>query len=149
MALTRVCAVSELGGRAAAAFSVEGRDVLLLRTGGRYLALAPMCPHVPRFVASGDRSECVEAGVPKCNRHAAEHAGGAVPGIRDEPILLYQCREIEGSVFVDVERRELAPYQRITCSPVLERGDVAALEFNLWLDGEHKESVRAEPPRSA
>jgi nitrite reductase/ring-hydroxylating ferredoxin subunit len=149
MPWTKLCAVADIGARDAAAFSFAGEEILLLRSGGRYLVLATVCPHVPRFLAHGDVSECVEAGVPKCNRHRGVGGAPITLGICDEPILAYACRETDGALYVDLERREVSPYQRITCSPVLESGKLAALQFNLWLDGEHKQTIYGAPDPTA
>lgn len=139
---------AELSVGRAASYTVEGTNLLVMHCKDGYHVLTPVCPHVPRFLVQEDTSECVDAGVPKCNRHIGPDGRPASLGICDEPVFAYASKEAAGSVYVDLGKRRLAPYQRITCSPVLKDGAILALQFSLWRDGEHKESIYAGSART-
>jgi hypothetical protein len=58
---------------------------------------------------------------------------------------MYPAMEADDGIYVDIGKRTLSPFQRITCSPVLKDGRLSSLHFSLWLDGEHRESIDARP----
>ena len=149
MPWTKVCAADDIAAGGAGVFAVEGVSVLMIRARDGYMAFSPVCPHVPQFLVHGDVSGCFDAGVAQCNRHLEEAGKDASPGMCDAPIFMYPAMEADDGIYVDIGKRELSRYQRITCSPVLEGARLSGLRFSLWLDGEHRESIYARPARAA
>lgn len=147
MGWVKVC-TTDIADHSARLFKVAGKELLVMHCNNGYVVLTPICPHISGFLAQGDLSECVEAGLPKCNKHIGADGKPGLLGICDEPIYAYASREIGGELYVDLERRRLAPYQRITCSPLMRGREMSALQFNLWVNGEQKESIHADPGHS-
>ena len=144
MPWTRICAVADLEESCARSFEVAGTEVLVLRIGERFLAIPPVCAYAPRFLCGRGSEECFDGDGPLCNVHLAQEGGreGESHGISDSPIPAYATRIANGDVFLDLQSRHLTEFERITCSPVLQGGEVQALRFSLWSkDGDRREAI--------
>ncbi len=149
MPWTRICGVAEIGEHDAKSFSVTGTQVLVLRLGDQYLAIPPVCVYAPRFLSGAGFDACFDGNAPKCNQHLE---GGAGPedeqsGISEAPILRYATKVADGQLYIDLQTKQLSDYERITCSPIVESGQVQGLRFSLWSknEDEHKDVVYGRP----
>lgn len=147
----RLCSAETMADNTIAMFTANGVDVLLLRIGGRHLAIAPLCPHMKAPLQHGCFEGCFDASTARCNRvlrQSLEETGEPL-GIADAPLLMYECVvEEDGFVYVDLARQlPLDEYQHITCSPSIEPGGVKALIVNLWRQGfvNEKDVVQGGP----
>lgn len=153
MTWKKLCAVSDVAEDGATAVNLDGIDLLVMRRRGRYLVVPPLCPYMARTLSEGCFDECFDGDAPKCNQHLQRSLdeGGKRPGAAAVPILMYEARQADGVIYVDLRRRRLSEYQYISCSPIVERGGTRALKVNLWSgeQSERKESVYGRAKASA
>ncbi|MBI3068588.1 MAG: Rieske 2Fe-2S domain-containing protein [Betaproteobacteria bacterium] len=134
----KLCGTGEVPDNTMAMFTVNGVDIVLIKAGGGYLALPPLCPHMKEPLLHGCFDGCFDASVPKCNRVLRQSLSetGKPRGIADAPLFVYETRVDSGSVYVNLARQlPLYGYQHITCSPEIGPDGVKALIVNLWRQG--------------
>ncbi len=148
----RLCASNEIAEGSATVLTAGGVKMLVIKRGGRFLAVPPPCSHMTSALAEGAFAECLEGDTPKCNRHLA---GGRAeseecPGTTRFPISRYETTEIAGVLYANPARQRLSDLQYLTCSPIAGPGS-ASLRINLWCseNGEGVESVRGDPRPAA
>lgn len=153
MAWTRLCATGEIVKRSAAVLAAGGVAMLVIRRGGRFLAVAPLCAHMEGALTEGAFAECLEGGTPKCNRHlaGARAEGEECPGTARYPILEYETKEVAGVLYADPARQRLSDLQYLSCSPFARSDGSAALRINLWCseEGQGIERVCGHPSPAA
>lgn len=138
MTWTRLCGAGDIAENSMAMFTVNGVDVVLIKAGGGYLAVAPLCGHMKEPLVNGRFDECFDQAVPACNRYLRESLGkgGGPVGVAEAPMSAYETQVVDGGVYVDPEaRRPLQEYQHMTCSPIVGPDGVQALIVNLWRAG--------------
>jgi len=145
----RICGASEVEEHHARSFCVTGTEVLVLRLGDRYLAIPPVCAYAPQFLSGAGFEACFDGSAPKCNQHLQQCTGPDDEqfGISDAPILSYATKVSGGQLYIDLQTRQLSDYERITCSPIVESGQVQGLRFSLWStsEDENKDVVYGRP----
>lgn len=134
----KLCGTDEMPDHTMTMFNVNGIDIVLIKVGGSYLAIPPLCPHMREPLLYGCFDSCFDASIPRCNRVLRQSLSeSAKPaGIADAPLLAYETKVDAGSVYVNLARQlPLDDYQHITCSPKIEPDGLKALVVNLWRQG--------------
>lgn len=153
MAWIRLCASGEIPEGSATVLTAGGVEMLVIRRGGRCLAVPPLCAHMAGALTEGAFAECLEGDTPKCNRHLARARaeGEECPGTARSPILQYETKEIAGVLYADPAHQRLSDLQYISCSPLARPDGSAALQINLWCseEGEGVERVCGHPRPAA
>lgn len=93
----------ELGEGQAAVVTVNGVEVALVHTGGKFYALQNECTHAGQSIGEGD---VVSEGVVECPGHAANfnvETGEPISGPAAEPLDTYEVEVVDGMVRVALE----------------------------------------------
>lgn len=102
----KVCAVSDVPENQLRKFEVDGIEVVVANNGGGVKVFPPFCPHMrePLHV-----SGMLQDGVLTCGKHLWQWNidSGARTGIAETDLLLYDVKEENGDLHVDLEN-ELA-----------------------------------------
>lgn len=153
MAWIRLCASGEIAEGSATVLTAGGVEMLVIRLGGQFLAVPPLCAYMAGALTAGAFAECLEGNTLKCNRHlaGARAEDEECPGTARYPILKYETKEVAGVLYTDPAHRRLSDLQYLSCSPIARPDGSAALRINLWCseDGEGVESVCGRPRPAA
>ena len=93
----------EIAPETAAVVEVEGREVAVVNTGGRFYALQNECTHANFPIGEGD---LVGEGVIECPGHASHFnvlTGEVIQGPATEPLETYDVEVVDGMVRVALE----------------------------------------------
>jgi 3-phenylpropionate/trans-cinnamate dioxygenase ferredoxin subunit len=100
-ALVRACALADVAPESALAVEVDGEEVAIVNSGGRYYAIADECSHAAIPLSEGD----VGDGEIECYLHGSRFdlATGKPLGLpATEPVAVYRCHVRGDEVLVDV-----------------------------------------------
>jgi 3-phenylpropionate/trans-cinnamate dioxygenase ferredoxin subunit len=95
--------VDEIPEGGAAVVEVDGREVAIVHTGGRFFALQNDCTHAGHPIGEGD---VISEGVIECPGHGANfnvETGEVISGPADEPLETYDVQVVDGAVQVALE----------------------------------------------
>ncbi|HEX9711203.1 MAG TPA: Rieske 2Fe-2S domain-containing protein [Actinomycetota bacterium] len=93
----------ELADGQAAVVEVNGVEIALVHTGGKFYALQNECTHAANPIGEGD---LVGEGIIECPGHAANfnvETGEPVSGPADEPLETYEVEVVDGVVRVAID----------------------------------------------
>jgi 3-phenylpropionate/trans-cinnamate dioxygenase ferredoxin component len=99
--LVRACALADVAPESALAVEVDGEEVAIVNSGGRYYAIADECSHAAIPLSEGD----VGDGEIECYLHGSRFdlATGKPLGLpATEPVAVYRCHVRGDEVLVDV-----------------------------------------------
>jgi 3-phenylpropionate/trans-cinnamate dioxygenase ferredoxin subunit len=99
--LVRACALADVAPESALAVEVDGEEVAIVNSGGRYYAIADECSHAAIPLSEGD----VGDGEIECYLHGSlfDLASGKPLGLpATEPVAVYRCHVRGDDVLVDV-----------------------------------------------
>ena len=102
MAWERLCETDEIVPCEMRTFDVDGIVVLALRSDAGYMAIPPSCPHMSNPLVDG----FFDGKVLTCNKHLWQWSapGGRPQGVAEAPLLSYETKIEEGSLWVNLER---------------------------------------------
>lgn len=138
MSWERLCELASAPVESATLFTVNGREVLFLRTKYALVAMPSLCVRMRQPLMEGHFEECFANGVPLCNgdQDGPGAAASAGVGVASTPLMGYAVREENGVVYIDMDlERPLEDYQHVTCSPELSGDGTGRLVVNLWKEG--------------
>ena len=101
MSFVPACAVDDVKPDSALAVEVDGVEVAVVHSGGRFFAIADECSHAAIQLSEGD----VEDGEIECYLHGSRFdlATGEPLGLpATEPVAVYPCQVSGSDVLVDV-----------------------------------------------
>lgn len=110
MTWKRVCAVEEVAANTAKIFDIERIKILIVNYGTGFRALPPVCPHMEEpLVESGIIGNCVLT----CSKHLWAWNLNTLEmiGETEKPLKLYETKESDGSLFVDVVEELLYEFE--------------------------------------
>jgi 3-phenylpropionate/trans-cinnamate dioxygenase ferredoxin subunit len=105
----RVCAVDDVPPESAIAVEVDGTELAIVHSAGRFYAIADECSHAAIPLSEGD----VGDGEIECYMHGSRFdlsTGRPIGLPATEPVAIYRCRVDGGDVLVDVSE-PLDPHQ--------------------------------------
>lgn len=140
MSWIRLCTTGEIPKGGATVLTAGGVAMLVIKRGGRCLAVPPPCAHMEGALTEGVFANCLEGDTPKCNRHLARSRaeGEECPGTARSPILQYETKEVAGVLYADPTRQRLSDLQYLSCSPLAGPDGSAVLRINLWYNEERE-----------
>jgi 3-phenylpropionate/trans-cinnamate dioxygenase ferredoxin component len=97
----RVCAVADVPLESAIAVEVDGTELAIVHSAGRFYAIADECSHAAIPLSEGD----VGDGEIECYMHGSRFdlsTGRPIGLPATEPVPIYRCRVDGNDVFVDV-----------------------------------------------
>jgi 3-phenylpropionate/trans-cinnamate dioxygenase ferredoxin subunit len=97
----RACAVDEVEPESAVAIEVDGTELAIVHSAGRFYAIADECSHAAIPLSEGD----VGDGEIECYMHGSRfdlETGRPIGLPATEPVPIYRCRVDGGDVLVDV-----------------------------------------------
>jgi 3-phenylpropionate/trans-cinnamate dioxygenase ferredoxin component len=109
----RVCAVADVAPESAIAVEVDGTELAIVHSGGRFYAIADECSHAAIPLSEGD----VGDGEIECYMHGSRFdlsTGRPIGLPATEPVAIFRCRVDGDDVLVDV----LAPLDPHQLDPV-------------------------------
>jgi 3-phenylpropionate/trans-cinnamate dioxygenase ferredoxin subunit len=95
--------VEDIPEETAAVVEVAGRDVAIVKTGGKVYAVQNECPHAGHPIGEGD---IVGENIIECPGHASTFnvgTGEVISGPADEPLETYDVEVVDGMVRVALE----------------------------------------------
>ena len=101
MTFVPACAVDDVKPNSAYATEIDGVEVAIVHSGGRFYAIADECSHAAIQLSEGD----VEDGEIECYLHGSRFdlATGEPLGLpATEPVAVYPCQVSGADVLVDV-----------------------------------------------
>jgi 3-phenylpropionate/trans-cinnamate dioxygenase ferredoxin component len=102
--LVRACAVADVAPDSALAVEVDGTEVAIVHSGGRFYAIADECSHASVPLSEGDVEGCTL----ECYLHGSRFdlRTGEPTGLpATEPVPVYRCRVSGDDVLVDLDAR--------------------------------------------
>jgi 3-phenylpropionate/trans-cinnamate dioxygenase ferredoxin subunit len=97
----RVCAVADVPPESAIAVEIDGTELAIVHSAGRFYAIADECSHAAIPLSEGD----VGDGEIECYMHGSRFdlsTGRPIGLPATEPVSIYRCRVDGGDVLVDV-----------------------------------------------
>ncbi len=101
MTFQPACAVDDVHSESAYAVEIDGVEIAVVHSGGRFYAIADECSHAAIQLSEGD----VEDGEIECYLHGSRFdlATGQPLGLpATEPVAVYPCQVSGADVLVDV-----------------------------------------------
>ena len=97
-----VLRAEELGADELRSVSIDGIDILLVRSGNAVIACPPFCPHQEEELE--DTGMCSD-GVLTCTKHLWQWIlpGGEPTGDAERPLLIYPTKTVDEVIYVLVE----------------------------------------------
>ena len=99
----KVCAAEDVSETGLHKFTVNNIDLVVANYGSGLRAFPPFCPHMLEpLIVSG----MMNGSVLTCGKHLWQWdlASGKQQGLSEKDILLYDLREEDGALFVDLEK---------------------------------------------
>ena len=98
----KVCAVSELDDKSMNSMTIDGIEVLVIRSGNTINVIPPSCPHMLTALTEGIFDGCVLT----CTKHLWQWniEDGTPLGQAEAPLLKYETRQEAGEVYANVEK---------------------------------------------
>ena len=99
--LVRACAVRDVAPGSALAVELDGTEVAVVRSGGRFYAIADECSHAAVPLSEGDVDGCTL----ECYLHGSQfdlRTGEPLGLPATEPVPVYRCRVEGDDVLVDL-----------------------------------------------
>ncbi len=113
MSFQRACALSEVRPESAVAVEIDGKEVAVVNSGGRFYAIADECSHAAIPLSEGD----VEDGAIECYLHGSRfdlRTGEPLGLPATDPVRVYRCRVVGDEVLVDLNAApDAADYQTV------------------------------------
>ncbi len=103
MSWKRVCSADDVAENSLKKFDVDGVPVLLVNYGEGFRAYPPLCPHMEEPL---EESGICEGGVLTCSKHLWQWdmRTGEMRGEAEKPLLLYEVKQENGEILVNIEK---------------------------------------------
>jgi len=103
MSWKRVCSASDVAAQSLKQFNVDGVQILVANLGGEFRAYPPLCPHMEERL---EDSGICEGGLLTCSKHLWQWdmRTGEMRGEAEKPLLLYEVKQENDDVLVNIER---------------------------------------------
>jgi 3-phenylpropionate/trans-cinnamate dioxygenase ferredoxin subunit len=112
----RACAASEVAPDTALAVEVDGTEVAIVHSGGRFYAIADECSHAAVPLSEGDVEGCSL----ECYLHGSRfdlRTGEPLGLPATEPVPVFRCRVDGDDVLVDLAARPAPDDDQTTSAP--------------------------------
>lgn len=109
MSWKRVCSAGDVAANKLKKFDVEGVPILIANLGGEFRAYPPLCPHMEEPL---EESGMCEGGLLTCSKHLWQWdmRTGEMRGEAEKPLLLYEVKQEDEDVLVNVEKELIYEY---------------------------------------
>ena len=110
MSWKQVCGTDEIAPNALKQFEIDGVCIVIANVDGLFVAMPPLCPHMEEPLAE---SGICDRKVLTCTKHLWQWnlLSGEAVGMAERPLLMYQARAENGSVYVFVDKELVYDYE--------------------------------------